>query len=200
LHVTCSSCGMRLQNTWHICPQCGTAAKRAPASGSSAPSTASAPTGVPEPRRYRALVVDDQADFRRLITFTLEHSCLPISAVAVGSGPEAIAHAQDEPPDLVVLDIMMPEMDGFEVCERLRASVRTAFVPILMLTALDDTANRARGFLAGTDDYIGKPFARAEFLARVRRLLERTYGASLPPEATGAGGVLERPRPEVSAI
>jgi type IV pilus assembly protein PilB len=200
LHVTCSSCGMRLQNTWHICPQCGTAAKRAPASGSSAPSTASAPTGVPEPRRYRALVVDDQADFRRLITFTLEHSCLPISAVAVGSGPEAIAHAQDEPPDLVVLDIMMPEMDGFEVCERLRASVRTAFVPILMLTALDDTANRARGFLAGTDDYIGKPFARAEFLARVRRLLERTYGASLPPEATGAGGVLERPRSEVSAI
>jgi DNA-binding response OmpR family regulator len=75
---------------------------------------------------------------------------------------------------------MMPGMDGFEVCETLRKNVRTAFTPILMLTALDDAGSRARGFHAGTDDYISKPFARAELLARVRRLLERTYGAVLP--------------------
>lgn len=125
-------------------------------------------------------MVDDTADFRRLISFTLEHSGLPVSVETASNGREAIEKAQADPPDFIVLDIMMPEMDGFEVCERLRANVRTAFVPILMLTALDDAANRACGFLAGTDDYIGKPFARAELLARVRRLIERTYGTSLP--------------------
>jgi DNA-binding response OmpR family regulator len=138
-------------------------------------------------------VVDDQADMRRLIAFTLEHSGLPLSVTAVSGGAEAIEHAQLEAPDLIVLDVMMPEMDGFEVCEQLRANVRTAFIPILMLTALDDPGNRARGFLAGTDDYIGKPFARAELVARVRRLLQRTYGATVGEEMrAGANGKGQR--------
>ena len=130
-------------------------------------------------------MVDDQPDFRRLISFTLQNSGLPVSVETASCGREAVEMAQDDPPDLLILDIMMPEMDGFEVCEQLRSNVRTAFVPILMLTALDDAANRARGFLAGTDDYIGKPFARAELLARVRRLLERTYGVRVPAETRG---------------
>lgn len=191
LQLTCSGCGMRLQKEWQICPYCGiTAHHTAVASVAPAPSGATvAPahsSAAPESRQYRALIVDDQVDFRRLISFTLEHSGLPISVVAAASGREALEHAQDNPPDLIVLDVMMPGMDGFEVCEQLRSSVRTAFIPILMLTALDDPANRARGFLCGTDDYIGKPFARAELLARVRRLLERTYGASLPAERRAA--------------
>jgi DNA-binding response OmpR family regulator len=123
---------------------------------------------------------------RRLISLSLEHSNLAISVVTAASGAEAIDLAQQDPPDLVLLDVMMPGMDGFAVCEQLRGNVRTAFIPILMLTARDDAASRARGFLAGTDDYLGKPFARAELLARVRRLIERTYGAILPSPPTSA--------------
>lgn len=191
LQCTCSNCGKQLQAEWQICPFCGTSTngKGTPTGPTSeAHQPASIPSGgaveEPETRQYRALVVDDQPDFRRLISFTLEHSGLPVSVQTASCGREAIELAQDDPPDLLILDVMMPEMDGFEVCETLRSNVRTAFVPILMLTALDDPANRARGFLAGTDDYIGKPFARAELLARVRRLLERTYGVRMPVETS----------------
>ncbi len=207
LHSNCASCGMKLQKEWLICPYCGAGAKLPAVAVTAAPvpvvagpvSTASvAPTNAPPsrmtrdtaPATYRALVVDDQPDMRRLITFTLENSGLPISVVAAASGAEALERAQETPPDLILLDIMMPEMDGFQVCEHLRNTVRTAFIPILMLTALDDPGNRARGFLAGTDDYIGKPFARAELIARVRRLLQRTYGltANLPVSALHGEG------------
>jgi type II secretory ATPase GspE/PulE/Tfp pilus assembly ATPase PilB-like protein/DNA-binding NarL/FixJ family response regulator len=195
LHTNCASCGLKLQKEWQACPYCGAAVKRvaspAPAAALSVPArVAAANNGT---RHFRALVVDDQADMRRLIAFTLEHSGLPLSVTAVSGGAEAIEHAQLEAPDLIVLDVMMPEMDGFEVCEQLRANVRTAFIPILMLTALDDPGNRARGFLAGTDDYIGKPFARAELVARVRRLLQRTYGATVGEEMrAGANGKGQR--------
>ena len=194
LRSTCSSCGMQLQKEWQLCPYCGTVGDRrrpdATVSAGSPRAAVTAPSqnlpllpgdGDP-PRSYRALVVDDQPDMRRLVTHTLEHSGLPISTIEASDGLAALTRAQDEPPDLIVLDIMMPGMDGFEVCEQLRANVRTAFIPILMLTARDDAGSRARGFLAGTDDYIGKPFARAELLARVRRLIERTYGAVLPQD------------------
>jgi CheY-like chemotaxis protein len=208
--LSCLNCGRAVEEAFSMCPHCGTPLQcKCGSCGNpigrfarsvASPRAARTPRhpGLqrrkplclqpqhrrhqrgPETRQYRALVVDDTADFRRLISFTLEHSGLPVSVETASNGREAIEKAQADPPDFIVLDIMMPEMDGFEVCERLRANVRTAFVPILMLTALDDAANRACGFLAGTDDYIGKPFARAELLARVRRLIERTYGTSLP--------------------
>jgi len=204
LHCKCSSCGMNLQKEWQICPYCGTATTRGAAPATVPPRTATRPmevvaaVGQPGGRQLRALVVDDQPDFRRLISFTLEQSGLPISVEAVAGGAEALDLAEDNPPDLILLDIMMPDMDGFEVCQRLRSNVRTAFIPILMLTALDDSDSRARGFLAGTDDYISKPFARAELLARVRRLIERTYGSSFAPEPIAMprsnGGDLAAPR------
>jgi type IV pilus assembly protein PilB len=185
LQVSCTSCGTRLKKEWQVCPYCGTPVKEAvtttvgPVVAETVPSPASFPASGP--RQFRALVVDDEADFRRLLTLTLERSGLGISVVAAASGEEALEWTEADPPDLILLDLMMPGMAGFEVCERLRENVRTAFIPILMLTALDDPGNRARGFLAGTDDYIGKPFDRVELVARVRRLLQRTYGASLPP-------------------
>jgi CheY-like chemotaxis protein/RNA polymerase subunit RPABC4/transcription elongation factor Spt4 len=180
LRCACPSCGMQLQKEWHVCPYCGTAVK--PAAAASPAAAPRPPAPSPATRTFRALVVDDQADMRRLAMYTLQSSGLPISVIEACNGPEALARAEEDMPDLVLLDIMMPGMDGFEVCERLRANVRTAFIPILMLTARDDADSRARGFMAGTDDYISKPFARAELLARVRRLIERTYGANLPPD------------------
>jgi DNA-binding response OmpR family regulator len=192
---------MRLRDEWKICPYCAAPATRVEGASSRAvPQAAAAQVAAPppvaapaaEPRQYRALVVDDHADIRRLVTFTLEHSGLPISTVTASNGPEALELAQAEPPDLILLDIMMPGMDGFQVCERLRSNLRTAFIPIIMLTARDDAASRAQGFLAGTDDYVGKPFARAELLARVRRLLERSYGTVLP-QPPGAAAPAEGP-------
>ena len=197
LRCTCTSCGMKLQKEWQICPYCG-AGNRLVAPETALPPTAAPtpplpPAGAsqPAPRTYRVLVVDDQPDFRRLVTYTLEQSGLPLVVQTAGSGPEALDGVAKEQPDAILLDVMMPDMDGFEVCERLRSNVRTAFIPILMLTALNDSGSRARGFLAGTDDYIAKPFARAELLARVRRLLERSYGAI--PSADGAMDIRRAP-------
>jgi DNA-binding response OmpR family regulator len=81
-------------------------------------------------------------------------------------------------PDMVVLDIMMPGMDGFEVCQKLRSQVETAFIPVIMLTANPSEEGRIKGYLAGTDDYLAKPFNIAELHARVSRLLRRAYGIS----------------------
>jgi len=196
LRRNCASCGAQLNEDWQICPHCATPVKRAPTPlsvdkpSSGVPETPLAarplsplrPT-VPAPssaaRQFRALVVDDHADMRRLISLALEHSGLPILVSTAENGTEALEQAGQDPPDLVLLDLMMPGMDGFEVCQQLRGNVRTAFIPILMLTARNDAASRARGFLVGTDDYVSKPFARAELVARVRRLIERTYGAVL---------------------
>ena len=85
----------------------------------------------------------------------------------------------------MILDLMMPGMDGYEVCRRLRSNLATAFIPILMLTALSDPKSKSLGFLAGTDDYLVKPFENAELRARVTWLLQRSY--RLRP----AGGVVK---------
>jgi DNA-binding response OmpR family regulator len=78
--------------------------------------------------------------------------------------------------DLVILDIGLPRMDGFSVCKKLREDLKTAFVPVVMLTANTDESKRTEGYLVGTDDYISKPFSVPDLNARVFRLLRRTYG------------------------
>ncbi len=135
-------------------------------------------------RRYNALVVDDERDFRHLMTMFLARSGVPFDIEAVANGAEALRHIAERVPDIILLDVMMPEMDGIELCRRLRADERTRDVPILLLTALDEVSDRTRGFLAGADDYLAKPFDRGELLARVRRILERAYGyTAAPPTA-----------------
>lgn len=128
------------------------------------------------PSRYRVLVVDDERDFRQLISMFLQRSGLPVDVVTADGGPTGLTMALADPPDLVILDVMMPEINGFDVCQRLRADARTHRTPVLMLTSLDEPIDRTRGFLAGVDDYLAKPFDRGELLARVRRILQRTYG------------------------
>ena len=114
------------------------------------------------------LVVEDDArlgaTLQRVLTAEGHHVDL------VGDGMEALRHAREQPFDLVVLDVMLPSLDGVGVCRRLRA---TAQVPILMLTALGGTDDRVKGLDAGADDYLVKPFAYEELLARVRALLRR---------------------------
>jgi type IV pilus assembly protein PilB len=185
LRNQCRACGERLESGWRTCPYCGASSgcdatgerKPTPEPTPPPPAVQEAPPERPVARRFRALVIDDEADFRFLLKTFLEHSGVPLDVTTAANGKEGLECAEQLTPDLILLDVMMPEMDGFEVCKRLRSNVRTAFVPILMLTALDDAANRTRGYLAGTDDYIGKPFERAELTARVRRIMDRTYGS-----------------------
>jgi CheY-like chemotaxis protein len=198
LRSQCQDCGKRLQQEWQTCPYCGgrpsVKPRRAEAGNGNVaeeieaeppPAPIAADAEEPAQRRFRALVIDDERDFRYLLKVFLEHSGLPIDVELASDGREGVELARAEPPDIVLLDVMMPEMDGFEVCTALRADVRTAFVPILMLTALDDAASRTRAFMAGTDDYIAKPFDRRELLARFRRVLGRTYGLGMPESSRG---------------
>jgi two-component system cell cycle sensor histidine kinase/response regulator CckA len=114
------------------------------------------------------LLVDDNAANRETLRDLLDAQDYRL--VEAADGPTALQLAAETPPDLVLLDVMMPGMDGYEVCRRLRADARLAEVPVIMVTALDDQASRLAGIEAGADDFITKPFNRAELRARVRTI------------------------------
>jgi two-component system, OmpR family, response regulator MprA len=119
--------------------------------------------------RARILVVDDDPKILSLMRRGLSFAGYEVDLAA--DGPEALAIARERPPDVVVLDVMLPGLDGIEVCRRLRAG--DLDLPILMLTAKDLVSDRVAGLDAGADDYLVKPFAFDELLARVRALLRR---------------------------
>lgn len=112
------------------------------------------------------LIVDDQLSAREVLRGLLQGQGYHLAFAK--SGPEALAKAQELVPDLILLDVMMPEMTGFEVCQALRAHFVLAEVPIIMITALEDTDSRVKGIEAGADDFITKPFNAVELLARIR--------------------------------
>jgi two-component system response regulator MprA len=116
------------------------------------------------------LVVDDDVKITQLLKRALSLEGYAVRTAS--SGEDGLAEAQAQDPDLVILDVLMPGMDGFEVCRRLRSSP-AADVPILLLTAKDEVSDRVRGLDGGADDYVVKPFELEELLARVRALLRR---------------------------
>jgi len=117
------------------------------------------------------LVVEDEPDIRNLVVHHLTREGFRCRVAA--SGAEALARVRTATPDLVVLDLMLPEMDGLEVCRRLRADPATATIPIIMLTAKADEVDRVVGLEMGADDYVAKPFSPKELVARVRAVLRR---------------------------
>jgi two-component system response regulator MprA len=122
----------------------------------------------------KILVVDDERAVRESLRRALELEGYEIELAA--DGGEALAQLESDQPDAVILDVLMPGVDGLEVCRRLRRSGNR--IPILMLTARDAVENRVEGLDAGADDYVTKPFALDELLARVRALLRRTANGS----------------------
>jgi len=132
---------------------------------------------VPPAVPAHVLVVDDDEAIAAAVRRALEYEGLRVSVAHDGYG--ALDHARRDPPDVVVLDVMLPGLDGIDVCGRLRAERAGALV--LMLTARDATVDRVRGLDAGADDYLVKPFAYEELLARVRALLRRR-GDAQPDE------------------
>jgi two-component system, OmpR family, response regulator RpaA len=120
----------------------------------------------------RILVIDDDAAIAEIVCINLE-----MAGYEVHQAPDGVqgqAMAMQIQPDLLILDLMLPKIDGYTVCQRLRRDDRTADIPVLMLTALGQTQNKVDGFNAGADDYLTKPFEIEEMLARVRALLRRT--------------------------
>ena len=125
------------------------------------------------------LVVEDEPDIRDLIVLHLAREGFRCRTAA--NGVDALAEARRAPPDLLVLDLMLPGLGGLEVCRRLRADPATAALPIIMLTAKADEVDRVVGLEVGADDYVVKPFSPKELVARVRAVLRRA-------QATGPGG------------
>ena len=120
----------------------------------------------------RVLVSDDDPDIRELVRYLLEDAGFQVSTAA--DGPTVLAAAAADPPDLVVLDVMMPGLSGLEVCAALRDRPETATVPVIMLTAKAQEADITRGLGSGADDYVVKPFSPRDLLSRVRAVLART--------------------------
>jgi phosphate regulon transcriptional regulator PhoB len=132
----------------------------------------------------RVLVVEDEPDIRDLLAFHLERDGYQVTRATTGR--EALRQLRAAPPDLVILDLMLPELDGLEVCRRLRADPATAALPVIMLTAKGDEVDRVVGLEMGADDYVVKPFSPKEMLARVRAVLRRAHaGMAGAPLAVG---------------
>jgi type IV pilus assembly protein PilB len=182
-HV-CAGCRQELRADWKACPYCNIpvgsrAAESVPATFQALPEPE--PPAPPPPRlsatkRPYILVVDDDPINRRVAVGALEKLDGHPEVGQASDGFQALASIERRCPDAILLDISMPGMSGFEVCEKLRANVQTAFIPILMLTANVDEDSRSKGFMVGTDDYMGKPVSVPELHARVKRLMRRTYG------------------------
>lgn len=121
--------------------------------------------------RERILVVDDEEDLLELVNYNLSKEGYRVQCV--GTGEEALEEARHTSPDLIVLDLLLPHVDGLEVCRLLKSDPKTAAIPIIMLTAKSEEADVVAGLELGADDYLTKPFSPRVLLARIKALLRR---------------------------
>lgn len=134
------------------------------------------------PATPHVLLAEDDADIRALVVLKLEGIGLSVQAVA--DGPAALAATAEREPDLVLLDVRMPGMDGFEVCRKMRAMPQLAKTPIVMITGLASDHHAAMGLRAGATDYLVKPFSPREMMHHVVEVIHGHYPAlELPPRA-----------------
>ncbi len=124
----------------------------------------------------RILIIEDEHDLAALIAFNLQGEGYAVTVAHDGS--EGLESALEAPPDLIILDLMLPSILGTEVCKRLKSKAATAGVPVIMLTAKGEEIDRVVGFEVGADDYVVKPFSVRELLLRVRAILRRAGGPS----------------------
>ncbi|TVR12414.1 MAG: response regulator [Planctomycetota bacterium] len=132
----------------------------------------------------RIVVIEDEPDIRELVVYNLMREGFDV--VGIGNGHQGIAEIQRTPPDLVVLDLMLPGLDGLEICRHIRAESRTSRVPVIMVTAKSEESDVVLGLGMGADDYISKPFSPRELIARVKAMLRRgSRSNSIPSENSG---------------
>jgi two-component system phosphate regulon response regulator PhoB len=143
--------------------------------------------------KQKILIVDDEPDALELIEVNLKSAGYDI--VTAANGTEALRKAHASSPDLILLDVMLPALDGLQVCKSLRSDPRLSFVPIIMLTARTAEIDRVLGLELGADDYITKPFSPRELVLRVKNLLKRRASESVSDDQVHfAGFVIDRPR------
>ena len=130
------------------------------------------------------LVVEDDPDIAQLVAHYLEKA--GFTAEITASGRDALTSIAARPPDIVVLDLMLPQVDGLEICRTVRGNDATAGVPIIMLTARAEESDRIVGLEIGADDYLAKPFSPGELVARIRALLRRVARSTPPPAPASA--------------
>src|SRR5438034_7461220 len=151
----------------------------------------------------RVLVVDDVELNVKLLEAKLASEYFEVVTASNGQGALDIAEA--ELPDIILVDVMMPRMDGFEVCTRLKANARTADIPVVMVTALSDVADRLRGLEAGADDFLTKPvndialFARVRSLVRLKRMMDELRLREEVCRQFGTADADDEPAAEISA-
>jgi two-component system OmpR family response regulator len=132
----------------------------------------------PDGKPIRALVVDDESSISDLVSIALKYEKFEVRTAA--SGRDAVSVASEFDPDIIILDIMLPDFDGLEVMKRIRSTQKD--VPVLFLTAKDDVKDRIAGLTAGGDDYVTKPFSIEELVARIRGIVRRTLVATITHE------------------
>jgi diguanylate cyclase (GGDEF)-like protein len=135
---------------------------------------------------HKVLVVDDEEHIRKILQFQLEKNGFTV--VTADNGETALQMVHRELPDLIILDLMMPKMDGFEVCERLRGDFHTNRIPIIMLTAKSDLPDRIKGLREGANDYLVKPYSNEELLLRVTNVLDWSEKQKNANPLTGIAG------------
>jgi DNA-binding response OmpR family regulator len=140
--------------------------------------------------RLRILVIEDEPDLVRGLRDALEFEGFEI--VTTGLGRDGARLARDRAPDLVLLDLMLPDINGFTVCEEIRAT--NPIVPIIMLTARSQETDKIRGLDSGADDYVTKPFSIGELVARIKAIFRRLHRATVPDEEIRIGAVVVFPR------
>lgn len=134
------------------------------------------------------LVVDDEQDVLDLVVYNLQKAGYKTQTAR--DGATALQKARELQPSLIVLDLMLPQMDGTEICKRLKAEPKTAAIPIIMLTAKAEEVDRVVGLELGADDYVTKPFSPREVLLRVKSILRRTRGEAKPTEVLKHGDLI----------
>ena len=132
---------------------------------------------------FKLLIAEDARDVAEVVAFGARMTWPGCQVTIAADGAEALQSFADDPPDLVVLDVEMPKLNGFEVCQRIRA---TSQAPILMLTVRESTLDKVRALDLGADDYLTKPFEPDELLARIRVLLHRPAREPIEPLRIGA--------------
>jgi two-component system, OmpR family, phosphate regulon response regulator PhoB len=156
--------------------------------------TTSSPSGSLPAQGDRVLVVDDEADIVALVAYHLAKAGYRVSTAS--NGADALAAARQERPSLIVLDVMLPGVSGYDVLEQLRAGEDTRDVAVLMLTARREESDRIGGLTKGADDYLTKPFSPQELVLRVAAILRRLNAPAASPADVVAAGALEIHRSE----
>ena len=151
-----------------------------------------APNGEKAMNRAHVLVVDDEPDLLELVQYNLAAAGYDVTCV--GSGEEALAAVGLAQPDLVILDVLLPGMDGLDVCKTLKGDAQMAGIPVVMLTARGEEADIVTGLEIGADDYLTKPFSPRELLARIKAVLRRRRTNAVPDaEMIVRGGLVMSP-------